>query len=197
MYETLWEERRDRLFPSPQTSITPKHPSVGIFTSLATSKIIGGAVVPPLVPLSWAGRPQDLQDVFSGILPPLPHPSHSIHLANVYRGPFTCQKHHSSLGRSAAIPASPLTLSRYSRTGSQAGSQGCLTACQPCQPLQGLSAAGPASASALKGRPFNQVPCEPAVWAVARPAEYVFVLQAVYFLPQSVWVEEVCVSASL
>lgn len=41
-------------------------------------------------------------------------------------------------------------------------------------PLQGLSAAGPASVPVLKGRPFNEVPCELVLWAITQPVEYFF-----------------------
>lgn len=64
------------------------------------------------------------------------------------------------------------TLSSYLRAGFHARSQGCPAA---------WSAAGPASAPALKGRPFSQVPCEPVVWAMAQPVEYFFILPAVLF----------------
>lgn len=54
------------LFPHPHT---PEHPSVGISTSLATSEITGGGALSPLVALPRAERPQNLQDVFFGIVP--------------------------------------------------------------------------------------------------------------------------------
>lgn len=70
----------------------------------------------------------------------------------------------------------------------------------PCQPLQGLSAAGPASAPALKGPPFDQVPCEPMVWAMAQPAEYfLYFRQRTFYLRVYVRGREgmcTCVSAS-
>lgn len=51
------------------------------------------------------------------------------------------------------------------------------------QPVQGLSVAGPASAPALKGLPFNQVPCEPVVWAMAQLMEWVlYVRQCSFYL---------------
>lgn len=115
--------------------------------------------------------------------------SHSVHSADAYQRPSMCQEHHSVLGRSAAIPVSALSLSSCPRAGFHARSQGCAVA---------WGAAGPASAPALKGQPFSQVPCDPAVWATAQPVEYFFILQAVFFSTSgSVREEEVCVSMSL
>lgn len=46
-------------------------------------------------------------------------------------------------------------------------------------PVQGLSAAGPASAPALKGLPFNQGPCEPVVWPWLSPGSMFYTLHRV------------------
>lgn len=47
------------------------------------------------------------------------------------------------------------------------------------QPVQGLRAAGPASAPALQGLLFNQVPCEPVVWPWLSPWSVFYTLHSV------------------
>lgn len=67
MYETLWEERRDPPLHSSPTHIDQSFPVLAFLPPWLPFR--RGGAVSPLVALPRAERPQNLQDVFFGIVP--------------------------------------------------------------------------------------------------------------------------------